>query len=385
MSVRNYIFAQLLFLMNLNYQLNKYMSMKKIIYSILSILFVPAVLMLYSYNSGSPGGKSGSTGDGGTNCTQCHAGTAVAQSGWITSNIPDDGYAAGETYTITVTASHSGVVKMGYELTAETPMGSKKGVWIITDAGRTKLANANAAVTHTAGGTAPNGDIGTWSANWTAPTAGTGLVRFNTAVNAANGNGSTSGDQIYTSVLTVGEVAVLNPQIVFVDPNNGRQGTEGDYLISGSETLWTDGVEDIVFKYHDDNNITIVPQSFAIDDDTEITVVLSIPFEQEIGSYDVWVDDIMLDDGFTVDIVDAVSDHIETSVRIYPNPAKDYINLELPEGSEFRISSINGRQLSDFKVFDGKETINLSDLENGVYFIQIISNGESFIKKFIKK
>ncbi len=454
--------------------------MKKIIYSILSILFVPTILMLYSYNSGSPGGKTGSTGDGGSTCTQCHAGTANTQSGWITTNIPFDGYTGGETYTITVTGTHSGVVKMGFELTAETLSGTKKGTWIITDAGRTQLANANAAVTHTAGGTSLSGNTSTWSANWTAPTSGTGSIKFNTAVNAANGNGMTSGDQIYTSVKTVGEAAVLNPeivsvnpdsgeqgwvgnivitgsetswndgvgvvifkyhdntsitltpanftvssntvinasfnipndqqigmydvfvdnismengfeveelelnpQIVSIDPDNGRQDSEGDYLISGSETMWTEGIETIVFKYHDDNSITLEPQSITIDNDTEVTVVLAIPIDQQLGVYDIYVDDIMLENGFTVDILDAITDELISGVNIYPNPAQNYLNLDLPEGSEYRIVAIDGRQMSDFKSDNSTNKLNVSNLENGIYFVQVKMNGESFTKKFVK-
>ncbi len=454
--------------------------MKKIIYSILSILFVPTILMLYSYNSGSPGGKTGSTGDGGSTCTQCHAGTANTQSGWITTNIPFTGYTGGETYTITVTGTHSGVVKMGFELTAETLSGTKKGTWIITDAGRTKLANANASVTHTAGGTSLSGNTSTWSANWTAPTSGTGSIKFNTAVNAANGNGTTSGDQIYTSVKTVGEAAVLNPeivsvnpdsgeqgwvgnivitgnetswndgvgvvifkyhdntsitltpanftvssntvinasfnipndqqigmydvfvdnismengfeveelelnpQIVSIDPDNGRQDSEGDYLISGSETMWTEGIENVVFKYHDDNNITLEPQSITIDNDTEVTVVLAIPIDQQLGVYDIYVDDIMLENGFTVDILDAISDELISGVNIYPNPAQNYLNLDLPEGSEYRIVAIDGRQMSDFKSANSNNKLNVSNLENGIYFVQVKMNGESFTKKFVK-
>ena len=358
--------------------------MKKIIYSILSVLFVPAILMLYSYNSGSPGGKTGSSGDGGSTCTDCHAGSANAQSGWITTDIPAEGYTAGETYTVTVTGTHSGVVKMGFELTSETPFGNKKGLWMVTDAGRTQLANANSAVSHTSGGTSVSGNTSSWSADWTAPLAGTGSIKFNTAVNAANGNGMTSGDQIYTSVLNVAEAVVLNPEIVSVDPDHGNQDSEGDYLINGSETLWTEGVENIIFKLHDNNSITLTPQSFIVDSDTEVTVVLVIPADQQLGAYDVYVDDIMLENGFIVDILDAVSNELASNINIYPNPAQNYLNLDLPEGSKYRIVAIDGRQMSDFKLANTKQRINVSSLENGIYFVQINKDGESSTKKFVK-
>ena len=122
--------------------------MKKI-YSILTVLALPAFLLLYSYTGGSPGGKTGSPGDGGATCTQCHSGTAQAQGGLITTNIPFTGYEAGQTYTITVSANMSGISKYGYELTAEDASGIKKGTFIITDPSRTKTINGGKAVTHT--------------------------------------------------------------------------------------------------------------------------------------------------------------------------------------------------------------------------------------------
>jgi len=549
----------------------------KTFYKLLSILIIPSALVLYSYSSGSPGGKTGSTGDGGTTCTQCHAGTATSQSNWITTDIPVDGYTAGETYTITVTGTHSGVVKMGFELTAENTSGTKKGNWTITDATRTKFANANTAVTHTSAGNVPSGNTNTWSADWTAPTAGTGTIKFNAAINAANGNGNTSGDQIYTTSLTVSEAVVLDPAIVdvtpdnadqgwsgdvviegdetswldgvgsvvfkygnnnsivltpstfvvnsntvitatfnipmdqqigsydvFVDalvendgfevneiqlpeiadvtPNNGEQGWTGDVTITGENTMWNDeGVMEVVFKYSDDNMVLLTPESFTVNSNTSITASLSIsmdqmagqydvfvddlsetevfevievvlnpeitmvspnhamqgetvileisgsetqwtngvtdvmikfhddnmimlsadnimvvgneqvnatftiPADQEIGLYDLYVDDLMLENGFTVDILDDIADNIENQINIYPVPADNFLNLDLPEDTEFRIVSLDGRIIRGFENSNNTKRMDISDLQNGVYFVQILNSGKYYSKKFIKR
>lgn len=178
--------------------------MKKI-YNLILILTLPFVLILFSYSGGSPGGKTGSTGDGGSTCTGCHSGTAQPQSDWISTNIPELGFIPGETYTITATGVHEDVVKFGFELTAEDPFGDKMGTFTITEASRTKLANANKSVTHTAGGNTPSGDANTWTMDWTAPNPAPATIVFNAAFNAANGNGSTSGDVIYTTELSVSQ------------------------------------------------------------------------------------------------------------------------------------------------------------------------------------
>ncbi|OYT11864.1 MAG: hypothetical protein B6I18_02720 [Bacteroidetes bacterium 4572_112] len=66
-------------------------------------------------------------GDGGKTCTTCHGGSATNKANWISSNIPSTGYIAGQTYTITVSGTHSGVSRFGFEATAENNTGAKVG------------------------------------------------------------------------------------------------------------------------------------------------------------------------------------------------------------------------------------------------------------------
>lgn len=171
-------------------------------------IFIAVIMILTAsvWNSGgSPGGKTGSPGDGGATCTQCHSGSNQQAAGWITSNIPPEGFIAEQSYTITAAATHTGAQGFGFEVTAENAAAAKQGTFIITNATETKLANAGRAVTHTFAGTTPSGNGKSWSFNWTAPASGAGPITFYGAFNAANGNGSTSGDVIYVSTLTVNE------------------------------------------------------------------------------------------------------------------------------------------------------------------------------------
>jgi hypothetical protein len=165
---------------------------------VFAIVFISGTM----YNGGSPGGKTGSPKDAAT-CAQCHS-SVTATVEWISTTIPGTGYVPGEVYTVTVNAVEASAVKMGFEVTAENASG-KQGVFTITDEAKTKLTNGNKAVTHkTAGNTPIDGKI-SWNFNWTAPVNGSGDVTFYGAINAANGNGSTSGDKIYTSTLKVSE------------------------------------------------------------------------------------------------------------------------------------------------------------------------------------
>lgn len=176
----------------------------KRLYSLMPLLLLPLVFLFMGYHTGSPGGRTGSPGDNGNNCTACHTGTpAQNATDWITTDIPANGYIGGETYTITATGTHEGVGRFGFELTAEDQEGNKVGDFIITNTTENKLINNGHAVTHTADGITPTGNSKTWQFDWTAPEDVPGNVTFYAAFNAANGNGSNTGDIIYLTDATV--------------------------------------------------------------------------------------------------------------------------------------------------------------------------------------
>ena len=72
--------------------------------------------------------------------------------------------------------------------------------------------------------------------------------------------------------------------------------------------------------------------------------------------------------------------------EIFPNPACQYIELDIPVGQEFsvfRIYSLEGKLL---RAVDAKyhERIKLDHLEAGIYFLEIIGVDKTIIKRFIK-
>jgi hypothetical protein len=175
----------------------------KISYSFyLTFFVISTALFLISgvdYSSGSPGGRTGSPGDGGNTCTQCHAGTAEPAEGLIVSDIPSQGFTPGETYQMQVSITENSAGLFGFEVTAEDDLDEKTGSFVITDGQNTQFVNGDAAVSHTSDGTTPDGSSKTWTMEWTAPEAPEGPVTFYAAVNAANGDGTNNGDQIFTS------------------------------------------------------------------------------------------------------------------------------------------------------------------------------------------
>lgn len=177
------------------------------LYIPLSLLTAFILLSGTLRTNGSPGGYTGSPLDG-SSCTECHS-SSTSNVNWIATNIPEEGYVPGTTYTITASAADGSSSKMGFEVTAENNV-SKLGTFIITDNSRTQLTNGNKSVTHSRDGTTAAGGSATWTMEWTAPAAGAGDVNMYGAFNIANSNGNSGGDKIFLSSLLINENVSTN-------------------------------------------------------------------------------------------------------------------------------------------------------------------------------
>ncbi|MGR6086917.1 MAG: choice-of-anchor V domain-containing protein [Arcticibacter sp.] len=160
-------------------------------------------------------GRVGSPGETTCNTSGCHIGNSLnAAGGSITISAPTLAnwqYFPGAVYPISVTVSRAGCPIFGVGFEALRSTGANAGT-LTAGSGTTLktatiLGNSRTNIVHTLnGGTSSTGSK-TFTFNWTAPAAGTGTVTFYAAGNATNGNGSTSGDFIYTTSQTVTESA----------------------------------------------------------------------------------------------------------------------------------------------------------------------------------
>ena len=122
------------------------------------------------YPQGSPAGYTGSPGDG-HDCVFCHGGSSSAENGWITSDIPPEGYIPGATYNLTVTVT--GIGEKGFEVSPHNPAGQQLGT-LISGQGN-HLVGGTKYVTHSF---STGSNPATWSFQWKAPSAGAGTVTF---------------------------------------------------------------------------------------------------------------------------------------------------------------------------------------------------------------
>lgn len=170
-----------------------------------SFLILGGVYTALTSSSNPPLGHTGAPGE--SNCTSCHGGTAL-NSGPATRSLLLNGsvptaYVPGQTYNLSLTVNRATRVKFGFQLKVEDSNGSDAGT-LISTTNRTDLASGYLSQTWN-GNTATTSGTITWNFQWTAPAAGTGDVTFYYCSNAANNNGGTSGDEIYTNSLTLTE------------------------------------------------------------------------------------------------------------------------------------------------------------------------------------
>ena len=74
----------------------------------------------------------------------------------------------------------------------------------------------------------------------------------------------------------------------------------------------------------------------------------------------------------------------DIKVNIYPNPAKDFVNINVEENSVLQLFDMQGRLLQTTNINAGNTTINTNNL-HGTYFVKIISDNKVSTKKLIVK
>lgn len=151
----------------------------------------------FARRDGTDPGYTGSPGDGYKNCTTCHGGTATLKFGWITSNIPKEGYEPGKIYTIKATNITMGATRFGFAISPQALNGALLGTLIVTDTSRTKLVGFDKYLTYKSDGV-DGIDSNSWTFDWKAPAVGSGNVTFYGAFNSNPGHKSSDGTTLST-------------------------------------------------------------------------------------------------------------------------------------------------------------------------------------------
>lgn len=263
---------------------------RKIVFAKLTVIAIAAVLAVFGFLSFPPKyekvsasafGPSASHTDapGEDNCTSCHTSFPVnSGTGSISITGLPANYLPNRQIPITVTVSQSDAVIYGFQLTAIDSQGRNVGSYTLPEQSPMRLqtitgivlGNQRRYVEHTSDGVIP-AQFGTnsWTFIWNTPAQRVGKVDFYAAGNAANSDGGTNNDYIYTTAENTlsgtvisnfdadgtSDVAVFRPSNgtwYWLNSSNGNShaahfGIAGDRIVSGD--FDGDGINDLaVFR-----------------------------------------------------------------------------------------------------------------------------------------
>lgn len=103
---------------------------------------------------------------------------------------------------------------------------------------------------------------------------------------------------------------------------------------------------------------------------------LTIEGVNKLEGNGVYVDNINLDGLSTVNV-----EEVNRTLSVYPNPSNGVINVVVEENTLIQVTDIQGRIITQKQSNNNKETINLIQQDNGVYFINLFSvNGTKTVK-----
>src|SRR5215510_4014215 len=172
------------------------------------ILSLVTLFAIYSLNGSavrafSAGPDPSLTGaPGESTCSSCHGGGPTGGTLSI-SGLPAN-YSPNQEVTLTVTLSQANRARYGFQLTAIDDSGKRAGDLTPND-NRTQLkfndvlGNQRQYIEHSINGFNPvSPGQGSWAFKWKAPAQSVGRVSFYIAGNAANGDGGSFGDSVYT-------------------------------------------------------------------------------------------------------------------------------------------------------------------------------------------
>jgi len=163
--------------------------------------------LAWAFSSNPPDARTGAPGE--STCADCH-GNLNSGIGGVSIAGPQS-YQPGDTLDLTVIVQQSGQSRWGFEVTVLDESNDPVGNMLVYDGARTQLSTDGVSgreyVKHTLAGTdAGNTDISPgWVVRWVSPESTHGPVTFYAVGNAADNNGGSSGDFIYTASFSYDE------------------------------------------------------------------------------------------------------------------------------------------------------------------------------------
>jgi uncharacterized protein (TIGR03437 family) len=205
------------------------MQSKKVLTGKIAVAAAVLPILLYAFATGPDPGHTGAPGEQTCAMAGCHTGTAVNGGGGSVTITTSSTYSPGVKQRVTVSVNDTNRRRWGFQFTARsgTEFRTQAGTFTSVDTFTQELCsnanfiqsacNASAIyrfIEHTQAGTRNGTTTGpvTFEFDWTPPADATGPIRLYVAGNAASGDGTNSGDRIYTANMEVTRGGTIGPK-----------------------------------------------------------------------------------------------------------------------------------------------------------------------------
>jgi hypothetical protein len=71
--------------------------------------------------------------------------------------------------------------------------------------------------------------------------------------------------------------------------------------------------------------------------------------------------------------------------QVYPNPASERISISMPLNSDVSVYDNTGRKILETSTNNETMVMDVSNLEQGIYFLHIYFDGQTVSRTFLKK
>ncbi|MCF8333358.1 MAG: T9SS type A sorting domain-containing protein [Bacteroidales bacterium] len=88
---------------------------------------------------------------------------------------------------------------------------------------------------------------------------------------------------------------------------------------------------------------------------------------------------------YVMDFPNKVQKISEDEMAIYPNPAKDKLEIKLPKKAKLEIRNAQGQVIEKLEMENTRTTLDVTRYASGIYLIKAETDKEIMVKKFIKE
>lgn len=182
----------------------------------------------------------------------------------------------------------------------------------------------------------------------------------------------------------------------FAKKFGGPTGNDPDWFKLNIKFYLFGGLEDSVdfyladFRFSDNNQDYILKDWTSVFLNPVMSTFDSVYFELSSSDVGMWgmntpaffcLDDIQLE------MVTGENELSQNTFSFFPNPTSNVLNIKATEAVEsLTVTDMSGRIIKTINSNNtNQERIDVSDLNSGIYFIQVVSNGVPQVQKFIKQ